>query len=417
MLAAATATLLAVACTPPPVAATWTVTRLARTATNVLPVSSVNQVGAWTSAEWFASLRLDSPAGSPPTATLQLFPRTGPGGSTLGAPQELTPTIDLGIAGPMGSGDVIGLGGSSQVEVFRRSGGTWSSIGTVPIPPGRFLAAVTDRWIAFRPGTPPTAGVDGTVVVQGLDTTGPTVSTTTSTALGPDPSWPAALREGFGGDIALDGDLLAVTARSADGSVAPGGRVFRADAGAWAPAASVGGVAGGPVQVGQGLAVDDGPTVDRVAVQVRATDTSAPVVEVYADGGDGFTPEQTLSAPVGEPDTYGGAYFGAAIGLDGDLLAVTSRGVPVPSAEVGHPDVTVGHVALYRRGATWARESEVGGFLAPAPPDVVSLAPGRLQVAGGHVAANVFVTPDPPLGCTFPCFVFGFEAWSIDRVG
>jgi len=316
----------------------------------------------------------------------------------------------------MGANGLVGLGGSSMIEFFRLNAGVWSSAGTVPMPANRFIVAMNDRWIVFRKGVPPAAGVDGDVLVYAIDNSGPTVTAAPVATLGPDPSWPAALREGFGIVVALDGDLMAVSGQAQDGSTPPGGRVFRAMSNVWQPVVSVGGVPGGPVSLAQqGLAVDDGATVDRVAVQIRATSLSLPTVEVYADTGTGFALEQSIGRDTSEPDTYNELYFGSGIGLDGDLLAVTGRGVAVPSAEVGHADVTVGRVQLFRKGATWVREAEVGGFLNPAPPDVASMAPSKLMVADGHVAATLFVNPDPPVGCVFPCFIFGFEAWSIDR--
>jgi hypothetical protein len=73
-------------------------------------------------------------------------------------------------------------------------------------------------------------------------------------------------------------------------------------------------------------------------------------------------------------------------------------------------------VQIYRRGGSWYPEREVR--LAPSPYDagVRSAFPDRLKLAGTNLAASVFVNPDEPPGCTFPCFVFGFEAWSIDRL-
>ena len=72
-------------------------------------------------------------------------------------------------------------------------------------------------------------------------------------------------------------------------------------------------------------------------------------------------------------------------------------------------------MTTYRRYGTWVREAEVGVFPTPFDAGVRSSLPGRLQLSGSHLAASVFVTPDEPPGCVFPCFVFGFEAWSIDR--
>lgn len=405
--------MLASACSPPPSpVANWVTSTIPRTQVGV---TTTNTVGAWTSTSWFATLQVVTSTPTPPSATLLLFPRSGPGGATLGTPQSIPITADVGFAGPMGANNLIAMPGPSTIQFFRQAAGTWSAAGSVVIPTDRFVTAVSDRWIVLRSNTPPAPGVDGTVLVYEIDNSGPSVTASPAATLGPDPAWPAALREGFGINMALDGNLLAVTGQAQVPGVEPGGRVFRATNGTWQPVVSVGGVPGGPVSIGQGLAVDDGATVDRVAVQVRATSTSLPTVDVFADSGSGFALEQSLSRTTGPTDVSGGLYFGSTVAMDGTLLATTSRQVQVPSSEVGHADVKVGYVQMYRLAGSWAPEAEVATFTNPAPADVVSTGTLRLMAAGNNVAATQFVSPDPPVGCTFPCFIFGFEAWSIDR--
>jgi hypothetical protein len=194
--------------------------------------------------------------------------------------------------------------------------------------------------------------------------------------------------------------------------------VFRASGNVWTPVLSLAGTPSSPTSYARTLAADDGPTVDRIAMGPQSDTIGSLAVEVYADTGSGFALEQTLLAPTnGDPDIYSGALWANAIAMDGDLLAITSRGVEVPSAQVGHAAVKVGYVAIYRKGATWAREAEVPTFENPSPGGVTQSLPYRLQASGNHVAAMMFVSPDPPPGCNFPCFNFGFEAWSIDRTG
>jgi hypothetical protein len=140
-------------------------------------------------------------------------------------------------------------------------------------------------------------------------------------------------------------------------------------------------------------------------------------VEIHADDGTGFAPEQSLTPDPAQADYSGGLLFGSYMDQDVGLLALTARSTTVASAEVGHAPVTVGYVQVFRRGpVAWSREGEVGTFTAPYEPDVASAYPYRLQAAGTHVAVTVLVNPDPPVGCTFPCFTLGLEAWSLDRV-
>jgi hypothetical protein len=167
---------------------------------------------------------------------------------------------------------------------------------------------------------------------------------------------------------------------------------------------------------GRSLAVDDGATVDRVVVGPVGDSLATLGLDVLADSGPGFVSEQRLDYDESAPDLSGGSYFASSVALDGPLLVLTTRTLTVPSADPAHAPVTVGNVATYRRAGTWVRERELTLSPDPAVADIRSALAGRLQAAGSHVAASVFVTPDEPPGCVFPCFVFGFEAWSLDRV-
>lgn len=400
---------------PAPTGPTWITTHVSRT---VVGTTTTNYVGAWTDLDWASTLQVDTGAGGSGTASLLLFPRSGPGNSTLGSPQTITPTVSPALFGPIG-GHVIGLpgtvNGNPAIEFFKRTAGTWGSAGLFNLPANQQVAAMTDAWLVTR-DVPINAGVEAHVYLFPLDTSGPSVVVGSVTTLGPDPAWPLALREGFGGPgAAIDGDLLVVGAQGQFSPTPGGARVFRAAGSVWAPVLSLGASPTGPNNYARALAVDDGPTIDRIALGPQAD--GIPSVEVFADSGSGFTLEQTIVRDPGDPDEFQGLLFGNGLAIDGDLLAVTARAVLVPSAQVGHADVKVGYVQLFRKGATWAREAEVPVFTNPASPGTVSSLPFKLQAAGNHVAVFVFVTPDPPPGCTFPCFNFGVEAWSIDRTG
>ncbi|MFN8051375.1 MAG: hypothetical protein U0Q22_08070 [Acidimicrobiales bacterium] len=409
--------LAATACVPDaPAAPRWVSTRAARVTS---PGTTVNLIGAWTDADWAASLELTSVTGGGGGVSLKFFPRSGADNSVLGSPQSVTPTVSPTLLGPIGE-HIVALGGSTAVEFFRQTAGVWGSAGTFALPTDMQLAAMDDRWmvlrsIALNPGT------EGRVEVYSVDASGPTVTVTLATTLTSDPAWPLALREGFGSPwISLDGNLMVVAAQGMFTPTPGGARVFRAVGGVWGAVASLGAAPGGPNQFAAAAAVDDGATVDRLALSPTPVSPAPPTVDVYADTGAGFVLEQSLSRDTADPDSFSGLLFGNTIALDGDVLAVTARGVKVPSAEVGHADVGVGYVQMFHRttvGATstWQREAEVGAFVTPAPADVVSMYPVRLQAVGSHVAVSVLVNPDPPAGCQFPCFAFGFEAWSFDR--
>jgi hypothetical protein len=382
----------------------------------------VNHFGAWTDDQWFATVRATTPVGgSGTTIALEVRRRQGPAGSVLGATQTVPLTADVGFGGPLGE-HVIALGGTAPpgepvpVRFFRPVAGVWGAAGTATLPAGFQLSAMTDDWLVARrvPGDPSFTG-DGEVRIYRIDTSGSAVTATFVTVLGPEPSWPAALREGFATAVALDGDLLAVGATGVSAPTPGGARLFRWNGTDWTAAQSLGGVSR-PAFFGRSLAVDDGATVDRLVIGPVGDNLATLGIDVLADSGAGFTLEQRLDHDEAAPDLSGGSYFASSVAIDGPLLALTTRTRTVASSAPGHAPVTVGDVATYRRGATWVRERELTPSPDPADAGIRSALTGRLQAAGNHMAASVFVTPDEPPGCVFPCFVFGFEAWSIDRV-
>lgn len=402
--------LLAAACgPPPPPAANWVTTQIPRT---LIPNGTVNYFGAWTSADWFATLEATVETGSAPSAELRFYPRSGPGNSTLGTPQVLTPTVDPGFGGPVGD-DVVGLVGSSAIEFFENPGGSWTSVGTFTYPAGYQYRAMSDDWLVLAgPAVP--SGFAFQTVAYPLDTSGPGVVVGPGQVVPADPAWPAGLQDGLGVEVAIDGGLMAVRAVDQLGSTPPGVMVLRDVAGVWTPVLTIGGVPGGPVALGQSLDVDDGTTADRLAVEVL--DSGQPSrVDVYVDTGSGFTLEQSITSDASEPDLSNGLLFGTEVALQGSLLAVSGRQISVASADPAHAAVTVGTVQLFRHGTTWQREKEIRPSTDPAPAGIVSAHPIALQVAGNHVATTMFVMPDPPPGCQFPCFQWGSEAWSLDR--
>lgn len=411
--------LIGAACAPPPSGGgggaqpDWVTTRIARTAD---ASGSTNWIGAWTNENWFATLEFSSLTGGGGNTALRVHPRSGPGNSDLGTPQVILPSVAPSLAGLVG-GDVIGLIGSSAVEFFAESGGTWSSAGTFAIPAGRTVKAMSDEWLVLSPF--PTAGVDALVELFPLDTTGAQVVVGAPVLVGPDPDWEPALRSGFGVNAAVEGNVLVVGGQSQPGSGPGGARVFRESGGNWLPVLSVGGAVDDPVIFARSVAVDavEGAGIDRVAIGGMADAPDPAVITIWADdGNDGpFSVEQVLPAPTGVADVTNGVLFGSGLAIDGDLLATVSRAVNTPSATAGQPDGRGGFVQLFRRTTSWQPEEEVATHLDPLPEGLIDQVPFRMKARGNHVAVEVAAVPVPPPGCPFPCIAFGVEAWSIDR--
>ncbi len=402
---------LASACAPTPAPGpSWHATRFARSST---ATATVNTIGAWTDADWFATIRTTAPPGGAATAELRVSPRTGPGGSTLGAPQVVPLPDGLGAGPPTGE-HVLAIAMFDGLHLYRPTGGTWGPAGTITLPPGYVLGAMTDRWLVLRHDPGAELVGDADLLVYAVDTSGPTVTATLATTLQPDPTWSSGLREGFGAAVSLDGGLLAVTATPGASGGGPLVRIYREQLGSWSAVQTIGDTVGLQRQTGV-MAVDDGPTVDRLVLSPFITSLQTPAVDVWADSGAGFVPEQHLQLDTALADASGGNVFGSSVAIEGDLLAVTSRSVTVPSAQGGHDPVTVGFVQLYRHGVAWAPEHEAGLYVSPYDAGVRTALPFRLQAAAGHVAAAVLASLDEPPGCPFPCIAIGLEAWSLDR--
>lgn len=402
------------ACTPDaPVVPNWVSTGIQRTTSGT---TATNFAGAWTDDQWAATIELvGSPSGT--IGTVLVSPRSGAGGSVLGTPQRITPTIGVGFPRLMGTHvlSIVGAQGvTPAVEFFRPTAGVWSSIGVQQLPTDEIAIAATDQWLFTRTDAR-TAGVESVIRVRPIDTTGATVTMGAPVILPPDPAWSAVQREGFGvPSVAADGNLVIVGTQGGSTPAQGALRVFRYAAGVWAPVLTLGGTAADPMNFARAAAVDDGATVDRIAFG-PASDL-IPQVEVYADTGSGFVHEQTILRDPTKPDDIStGMIFGNALALDGDMLATSSRIVRIPSATPGHADVRSGYVQIYRHGTTWAPEAEVAAFTNPATAGVTSALPLLMQAFGNHIAVLEIVAPDPPAGCTFPCFTFGYQAWSIDR--
>jgi len=415
----------ATACPPPetpgPSTPAWTATRFARSVAG--DVDPFVYIDSWTNDDWFATTTLSGNF----VSTLQFRPRSGAGGATLGPPQVVSPTIQGArfLDGADPDGQLLGLRGfensAPAVEFLSETGGVWSIIGTSALT--HPAVAMNDHWLITR-SDPLLDGNPSTLSVFAIDTTGPDVVLSFVQTLAPDPAWSTNRRTNFGTTVALDGDLLAVGAPvtlATPPTLVPGAvRVFRSDGAGWDPVQTIDGVAAGRMRFGTELAADDGATVDRIALSATAplpdgSEYGPTSVEVYADSGSGFAPEQTLVPDVGDPDVNQGSYFGSSMSLDGDLIAVASRIVDVPAATPGSAPGRGGYVKLFRLGATWTEEAEVATFVDPLPAGFGVMRPTELKVSGEHVAVVTFA---PEQECGFePCVDFSFEAWALDHTG
>jgi len=380
-------------------------TRFARATTGG---TTVNYIGAWTSDQWFATQRLETtPTGG--TTSIQFSPRSGLGGATLGSPQVLPLTSGGGFG--LYGGDHIVATGFSPIAFFHEAGGTWAPAGTLTLGEGFGLAGITDNWLVARRGF----GAPGTPAVQvfSLTVTAGAVVASLAATLTASPTLSPDQQSGFARQVALDGDLIAVSGTGGN-APAPGYvEVFRATAGVWSSTQVVGGTPGDNDSFGMSIGVDDGPTIDRIAVTTPGT--SLLQVETFADTGSGFGLEQTLLPPPPGPTAISPEAFGGALAIDGNRLATMAHNHTVASETPGHDPVKVAAVRIYRwTGTTWAYDNELATHTVPATAGVVSTYPAGLQIRDNHIAVNQFITPDPPPGCTFPCIYLGFEAWSLD---
>jgi hypothetical protein len=397
--------LVAAACGPepsaPPPTPSWHATRLPLVAG---PTGRVDHVGAWTNEEWFATVRSTTTGGAT-SSELVVAPRTGPGGGQLGTAQVL-PLPDSGYSAPIGE-RTLAVPRADAVLFFVEEGGVWTEAGSVAVDWEHQAIAITDDWLVVRRQMGFEG--DGEVRLYRIERSGTTVAATLEQTLEPDPAWTPEQRNRFGLNVALDGGVLVVLV----GGGSDGGpllQVHRLGPDGWTPTQTLGDGSG--VLTTSALAVDDGPTVDRIVTGAVVSEPSPPAVDVWADTGSGFAIEQRIEADPSLPDEGMTASFGAAVGLDGDVLAVSSRSTLTPSAEPGHADVQVGQVQVYRHAGTWAPEAELAPYPDPFDAGIQAVLPHRLQVVGNHVVATAFVVLDPPEPCPWPCLALGSEAWT-----
>ncbi len=407
---------VATACVPPddgtPPTGPWSATRFPFTQT---AAGNVSRIGAWTSDDAFAYIEWTVPTGGIGTGELVIHPRTGPDGNDLSTPQRVPAPASIdGLKGE----HFIGLSrslpsGETEVTFYRPDAGIWGADGNVTIPSGYEFAALTDEWLVARLRLGAPGALTGSVLMYPLDTSGATIQAGAPVTVTPDPTWPTELQQGFGRRVAADGDLLAVSS-APYGTDGPGlVSIFEQSGGTWAPTQTLTSPLGANL-FGNYLAIDDGATVDRLALAPQGNSMETLGIDVYADHGAGFELEHSI--PRGsEPDLQNGLLLGYGIDLDEDLLVFTTRSTEVASSEAGHAPVKVGHVALHRLGPTgWQLDQELRLGADPYDADVSQALPSMVDIGGGHVAVTLLVTGDPPANCGW-CINLGFEAYSLDR--
>lgn len=411
--------LLSVGCAPDEPPAGWTSTRWAFDVTDPgEPYLEHDVSGAWTSNDWLATVEFEW-TDRVTAADLVIRPRIGAGHRQLGAPQRLALPATWGAApssvytrnpwaAPVGGDQVIALSDYSNVQFYRATGGTWGAAGTFSLPTidlgigGLFgtpaLVAMTDDWMVLQNRA--LYFQTGTYAMYRLDRTGATVTATLS----------ATLPGGTALDI--DGDIAVIGHTSYFGG-AGNAEVYRYDGSSWVLVHTTATGSG----VARGVAVDDGPFVDRVVLTATAGDNSQHL-EVLADHGSGFAGEQTLGGPLSwswYPSTASFGFDDTPVVIDGDTIVATGARGSVPASAPSSPLVATGSLAVFRLGDSgWQRETTLEPVAPPYDAGVTSVLPGRISVSGGHIATSVLLTYAP--SAIVPTQqTTGFETWAFER--
>lgn len=161
--------------------------------------------------------------------------------------------------------------------------------------------------------------------------------------------------DGFGGAIALDGDLLVVGVSGHDHGATDAGAayVFRWSGSAWIQEAEL--LASDRAE-GDGFGAEVDVSGDRIVVGAPGCDADSGALYVFELGGGVWTEVFEGTAFDGQA----GDLFGVQVALDGDALVASA-----PLADAGWPDC--GALYTFRRsGGAWTAESKhgprVGGY-------------------------------------------------------
>lgn len=376
-----------------------------------------------TSTDWYAIGRLRFDAALPiaegnPVAETTLYPRTGANGNELGTPQVLSPTLFGVIDGMLPSGLVprpflgnkLLLTGATVAgapnQIFLDIDGTWALAGTFTLPAGEKVVDFDDGHLVTTKSSYRTSYTDRAVLRSGE-----TVTIGAGVDFDVPASWPSdvAVLGSFDGD--LDGDVFAATFSTTPGA----GTIYHHRtmvAHLGGPSPVVDAVSGDRFGYNGSVAVDDlGAGKARIALGVDASSVEASHAELWLSSVPGtWAQEADLTSPPWLPLADAGTYFGNRVGLDGDLLVVSSRLVSTPTTLNSTGVLRVGQLVGYERGTGgWLATDALDTTAEPFEPGAsLRLATGHISVAGGHVAVLVGsdrIAPSTPY----------FETWRFDR--
>ena len=314
-----------------------------------------------------------------------------------------------GLTGPIGE-HIVAVGNETQ-HFYRESSGAWAEAGTLTLPPGYQAMSMSDDWLAVRraPGEPGFSG-DGEVRIYAI-ASGPTVTATLAATLAPDPSWPVGLREGFGRDVVVDGDLAVVSAVNLSAATPGTVRVSGRPAASGRRCRSWAGPSATPPGSDR---PSRWPTAPPSIACVVLTYEPLPVVRIYVDAGSGFALEQELLPAAPLPGASQNV-FGSSLSIDGDLLAMAGDATAVASADPGHLPVNVAARAPLPPPRHLDQGGAGEGVHHPARRRGQEHLPLPGPGLGSARRSDRAGDADPPPGCGFFCFNIGFEAWSLDR--
>lgn len=383
---------------PAPVTPTWPATVQSWSSS---PTDPYDVVLTGTSTQWWATVE-HRPAGGPTaSATLRLYPRSGPGGAPAATPTQSIPVAD-GTSVLAMSENVLALRSRNPlanldvVDLYRRDGATglWTYGATVPrgLDPTRIVTlSVSDTELVIGDSTTTSLGTgDGRVIVVPLTVT-PTSLTAawlSSQVLVPEPTWTDTDRLGFGRAVAVEGDTLIVSGGSDHV------RIHRRVGGVWTTETTLTDPRA-PVtdgRFGRSVAVDVTGATARVLVGRTGGFSGffGPLepgqVDLYERGAGGWYLRSVI-APAG-PDLLDALGVGNEVALDGNRAVVGYDVATVPGAG-GSGTTDDYRLSVYRIGTGVTLETTLS-FLDAAGgprPGQTQTAPLWVDLAGSHVTA------------------------------
>lgn len=317
---------------PGPGAAEWTPTVIEAVTT---PGSVVHYPATATSTTWWAVVEQHSAVGPGATSTVvNLYRRSGYAGGPEATPAQ-TIEVALPFRGIAMSENVLairylnGLAGLETTDLWSLDAGSgqWVKGGVVPFAVNndrQLQMKVTDREIVYGSSFPTGASTGLVSIIPLTHTPGGVVADIFSPdvrAVHPDPSWSLTDRYGFGREVSIDGDTLAVSGGS-DHVV-----VYRRSGLDWildhtftnpnAPATSG--------RFGQSIAVDESSGSPRLLLGEQGGFGIGGPVEpgravLYTRGGGGWT--QTGVITPRPTNLLDGFTVGAEVTLDGPFASV-----------------------------------------------------------------------------------------------